>query len=81
MNPLFSNIFLLIFSNKQSQPQVLQPDVCREPSDIMALLELEDVFPHIHFTTLQELYSDCGGNASQVANFLTEDAAIKSECL
>lgn len=42
----------------------------------MALLELEDVFPHIHFTTLQELYNDCGGNTSQVANFLTEDTAI-----
>ena len=42
----------------------------------MALLELEDVFPHIHFTTLQELYNDCGGNTCQVANFLTEDTAI-----
>ena len=42
----------------------------------MALPKLEDMFPHIHFTTLQELHNDCGGNTSQVANFLTEDTAI-----
>ncbi|XP_068740120.1 uncharacterized protein [Montipora capricornis] len=47
----------------------------RQPSAVMALTQLEAAFPHIPFTTLEQLFRECGENVNTVLDHLTTNEA------
>lgn len=47
----------------------------REPSRCMALNYLEEAFPCIPYSTMEELFMECGESANVVAQKLTEEPA------
>ena len=47
----------------------------RRPSSVVALTQLDAAFPHIPFTTLEQLFRECGENINTVLNHLTTEAS------
>jgi len=59
-------------AKKQNSAQTISQSQ-RIPSELMSVTLLEDLFPDIPFTTLQELYRECGENTNTVVDVLTAD--------
>ena len=43
----------------------------RQPSHTIVVLQLQEIFPHIPYTTLLQLYKDCGETSENVVTALT----------
>ena len=43
----------------------------RQPSNTMVVLQLQEIFPHIPYTTLLQLCKDCGENSENVVTALS----------
>lgn len=48
--------------------------LARRPSSVMALTQLDAVFPHNPFTSLEQLFRECGENINTVLDHLTTKA-------